>query len=142
MKLNKTRIHECGIKDQFSDLVRTVFYLFLIGCLLVCTRFMTDSGLRQAVVVGGIIGLLVHWMNTRRCFFVLDDKHQLKTVRNCLDNMKYSAFIGGNHYRLTLPRWMYFNHQDVQINVNDDMITVTGPRLVLNAIAKKILREA
>lgn len=138
MRLEKIRLHECAIKDQFSDRIRVVFYLTLVIGLFAFTGFIGNDGLRQAVVVGGFVGLATHWMMTRRCFLVLDDGTKLKTAINSLSRMKYAVYGNSNHYRLTIQRWMFFNHQDIDIYENGRMFTITGPRLVLKIIVKKI----
>lgn len=136
--MKNLRIHECGIKEQFSDKVRVLCYSSLIAIVLVFSLFISDHGMAKSIVIGSISGLFAHWLMTRRMFIVLTDYSDFSRTKNILRKLKYTEFGNNDHFRLTLPRWMFFDHQDVYIERTNNMITVTGPRYVLISVRKRL----
>lgn len=139
MSSTELRIFECKVSDQFSDKVRTACYLLLIAIVLLLSPFFADRGLFRAMAVGAFCGLLCHWVATRRVFIVLRHNYDLIKLPEILSKLGYKELDKNGNYRLTLPRWMYFNHQDINLCNRSNMVTVSGPRHALKSIRRRLL---
>ena len=131
-------IRELGIQHQLADRIRLGFYLAMVAALFGVAAIVARSA-GQGILVGGLVGLFAHWRMTATCEMALHGANALELARSALLDHRYHPFQGRkDHYRLTLPRILFFNQQDVFFNVGNDAASVVGPRNVLTMIKKQI----
>lgn len=131
-------IHELGIQHQLADRVRLGFYLVMVAALFGVAAVVARSA-GQGILVGGLVGLFAHWRMTATCEMALHGANALELARSALLDHRYQPLQEReDHYRLTLPRILFFNQQDVFFNVGNDAASVVGPRNVLTMIKKQI----
>ncbi|MGH9437959.1 MAG: hypothetical protein ACRD22_08695, partial [Terriglobia bacterium] len=113
MKHGNYKIHLLKFSDQWNDKFRDLFYFCMIIVLLIIAIVIGGTE-GQAVLVGGLFGLISHWFSTYKCFMDLPDLLDDKKMRNIIEVFRYRKLNKNlDHYRLDLPRILYFNHQDI-----------------------------
>lgn len=134
-------IHELGVQHQLSDRIRLGFYLAMAAALLVIAAIVAKSA-GQAILAGGLVGLFAHWRMTATCRMTIYDAKALELARSALLEHRYQPFQGrADHYRLSLPRLLFFNQQDVFLDLENGAVSVVGPRNVLTMIKRQISRR-
>lgn len=133
-------VRELSLRQQFSDRVRLVFYICLIA-LVVGIAYVVSGPGGRGLLIGGLVGTLAHWKLTSTSQVVLPQYWMSAEVRVIIESSRYRPFLGAiNHYRLELPRWMFFNQQDVFFDHDDNGNTiVVGPKNVLTMIKRKLV---
>ena len=139
IRANNPEIHELGLQRQLADRIRLGFYLAMAAVLLAAAAIVTGSA-GQGILIGGVVGLFAHWRMTATCKMTLSDPNTLELARSALLEHRYEPFQGRtDQYRLTLPRLLFFNQQDVFFEpTNGGGASVVGPRNVLTMIQRQI----
>lgn len=131
-------VRKLGFSQQIQDRMRLSFYTCLVVAGVVIPYFFMLPGIR-GIQIGWVLGLFVHWEMTSTCSMALPERWMPGEARAILESCRYRAFKNSrDHYRLQLPRWMFFNQQDVIFNHGKVCATVTGPKNVLVMISKKL----
>ena|SRR5690242_251051 len=133
-------IRELSFRQQFSDRVRLVFYICLMF-LVVGVAYLASGPGGQGILIGGLVGTLAHWKLTSTSEVILPEAWMSAEARSIIERSRYRPLVGTtNHYRLELPRWMFFNQQDVFFDRdNHGNTVVVGPKNVLTMIKRKIV---
>lgn len=132
-------IHELSLRRQLADRIRLGFYLAMAAALLAVAAIVTGSA-GQGILIGGLVGLFAHWRMTATCRMTLCTPNTLELARSALLEHRYEPFQGRtDQYRLTLPRFLFFNQQDVFFEPNDvGGTSMVGPRNVLTMVKRQI----
>jgi hypothetical protein len=120
--------------------VRLVFYICLI-VLIVGIAYLVSGPGGQGILIGGLAGTLAHWNLTSTSEVTLSEPWMSAEAHNIIESSRYRPLFGSrNHYRLELPRWMFFNQQDVFFDHDSNGKTVVvGPKNVLAMIRRKLV---
>lgn len=136
---NEHQMHALPVKDQLCDRYRTFFYAALMLVIIVACLFISSKNDRYGIITGGFLGLLAHWMATRRCTLRMSRRMNNIEIELIMNGLNYVS-IRGNPYtfRPNLPRWLYFDHQTVSFENRPDGVSIIGPKISLNAITNRM----
>lgn len=134
------QIRSLPFREQVKDKIRVLFYLTLLLLLLLSSLFIPSLIERVGIVVGGFLGLFVHWRTTRRCSISLASPITRRDIEDILLRLKHVSVEGSKDvYRPDLSRMLYFDSQIVEIENQPDVISVIGPKLVLSVVIKRLI---
>lgn len=134
----KLPIRGCGVRAQLVDKVRLAFYLAMVVAIAAIATLASEPAVRTGASIGGAVGLAMHWFKTRKCRMSLPTDERLGEVRQALAKMRYVEFGSHDHYRLDLPRWMFFDHQDILIDRRAGGVDIVGPKYILRLIRNRL----
>lgn len=131
-------IKRYSIEKQFNDPWKVIFDISLIAIMCTVGHFMRIQGAAQGMIVGGIVGIFLHWRATEKSS-VNFKTNLVPHAKTWLEMKGYIFNQSKNEYIPNIHRLLRFDSQNIKFErISDSCINMVGPYYILKMFLKNM----
>lgn len=124
------------LAEQFKDVWKVLFYIFLLGALVLLAMFLPiGEAASHGLIIGGIFGVFGHFQATRISLLELPGKRSLRDIENVFSDLGYEGTETSGEYIPRIHRLLRFNAQILKVESSESLTRIIGPQYLLRRVA-------
>ena len=130
-------------EEQLKDKWKCLFYAMLLSVVIVVAYFLPiDVSAARGLLIGGICGILGHYMATRIAELTIStDMVGVDELEDYLSVIGYVKIAGRRMYEPDMHKSLIFKAQNIYIEIQGEHYLISGPIYIMRKMKRKFCLE-